>query len=129
MREREVKLSAPPGYTLPDLADPDRGLAPAPLAARQLRTTYYDTADLRLARWGVSLRHRSGEGWTVKLSGEARGPLLVREERVFQAPANRPPSTWSAPSSATPRWSRWPGSGPPAAPSSCVARTVGGSAR
>jgi CHAD domain-containing protein len=92
MEEREVKLSAPPDFTLPDLADPDGGLAASPLEARQLRTTYYDTPDLRLARWGVSLRYRTGEGWTVKLAGEGRGPLLVREELVFDGPPTQPPS-------------------------------------
>jgi CHAD domain-containing protein len=36
----------------------------------RLRATYVDTADLRLARSGVTLRHRTGEGaptWTLKL--------------------------------------------------------------
>jgi CHAD domain-containing protein len=92
MQEREAKLSAAPDFTLPDLAEPDGGLVTAPLAARQLRTTYYDTPDLRLARWGLSLRYRTGEGWTVKLAGEGRGPLLVREELRFDGPATQPPS-------------------------------------
>ena len=92
MQEREAKLEAPPGFQLPDLADPDGGLVAEPLETRQLRTTYYDTPDLRLARWGVSLRYRTGEGWTVKLAGEARGPLLVRDELVFDGPATQPPS-------------------------------------
>ena len=92
MRERETKLSAAPELTLPDLAAPDGGLVATPLAARQLRTTYYDTSDLRLARWGASLRYRTGEGWTVKLAGEDRGSLLVREELRFDGPATQPPS-------------------------------------
>jgi CHAD domain-containing protein len=92
MRERETKLSAAPELMLPDLSAPDGGLVAEPLAARQLRTTYYDTSDLRLARWGASLRYRTGEGWTVKLPGEGRGPLLVREELSFDGPATQPPS-------------------------------------
>jgi CHAD domain-containing protein len=91
MQEREAKLSAAPDFTLPDLADPAGGMVAEPLQARQLRTTYYDTPDLRLARWGLSLRYRTGEGWTVKLAGEGRGPLLVREELVFDGPATQPP--------------------------------------
>lgn len=91
MREREAKLSAAPDFTFPDLADSEGGVVASPRATRQLRTTYYDTADLRLARWGLSLRYRTGEGWTVKLAGEGQGLLLVREERVFQGPATQPP--------------------------------------
>ncbi|HZD37640.1 MAG TPA: CYTH and CHAD domain-containing protein [Actinomycetes bacterium] len=92
MQEREAKLSVSPDLKLPDLSDPADGVVAGPRGSRQLWTTYYDTPDLRLARWGLSLRYRSSAGWTVKLAGEGRGPMLVWEERVFQAPANRPPS-------------------------------------
>src|SRR5687767_12432450 len=54
-------------------------------------TTYYDTPDLRLARWGASLRHRPGEGWTVKLPPERETPFLVRPEVVFEGNGGRPP--------------------------------------
>jgi len=41
-----------------------------------LRATYYDTPDLRLARSGLTLRHRTGEAddpsWTLKLPAGAR---------------------------------------------------------
>jgi len=49
-------------------------------APRRLSATHYDTDDLRLARWGASLRRRTGEGWTVKLPVQAAGQLLAREE-------------------------------------------------
>lgn len=91
MREREAKLSASPDLKLPDLADPAAGVVAEPPETRQLWTTYYDTPDLRLARWGLSMRYRNTEGWTVKLAGEGRGPMVVREERVFRAPASQPP--------------------------------------
>ncbi|HEY6708812.1 MAG TPA: CHAD domain containing protein, partial [Actinomycetota bacterium] len=64
MKEREAKLEALPGFVLPELGGPADGFSAQPLAARRLRTTYYDTSDLRLARWGASLRYRPGEGWT-----------------------------------------------------------------
>ena len=54
-------------------------------------TTYYDTEDLRLARWGASLRHRPGEGWTVKLPAERDAPFLVRPEIVFEGNGAAPP--------------------------------------
>src|SRR5688572_9926713 len=54
-------------------------------------TTYYDTRDLRLARWGASLRHRPGEGWTVKLPAERDAPFIVRPEIVFEGNGGAPP--------------------------------------
>jgi len=92
MTEREAKLAAPPGFQLPELGGPDDGFKAEPQTARRLRTTYYDTADLRLARWGASLRHRPGEGWTVKLPEGQAGALLVRAEHVFSGDGRRPPA-------------------------------------
>jgi CHAD domain-containing protein len=67
-----------------------------PPEAVRLETFYYDTPDLRLARWGVSLRHRAGEGWTLKLppaqaAGQPPGELLERDELTFQGGAKKPP--------------------------------------
>ena len=92
MKEREAKLDAPPGFELPELGGADDGFSAEPLAPRRLRTTYYDTADLRLARWGASLRWRPGEGWTVKLPEGQDGVLLVRAEHVFPGDGRRPPA-------------------------------------
>ena len=92
-REREVKLSAWPGFELPDLADIGEGLTCEPLDPRDLDAVYYDTPDLRLARWGVTLRCRSGDGvgWTVKLPEGEDGPALVRREMPFPVPPGAPP--------------------------------------
>jgi CHAD domain-containing protein len=92
MKEREAKLAAPPGFDLPPLGGPEDGYAAEPLATRRLSTTYYDTPDLRLARWGASLRYRPGEGWTVKLPEGEHGVLLVRAEHVFGGDGRRPPA-------------------------------------
>jgi len=92
MMEREAKLEAPPGFELPELGGPGDGFSAQDLPARRLRTTYYDTTDLRLARWGASLRYRPGEGWTVKLPEGEDGALLVRAEHTFPGDGNRPPA-------------------------------------
>jgi inorganic triphosphatase YgiF len=88
--EREAKLQAPPGFRLPDLSGDD--LVAAPPAERRYATVYLDTPELDIARWGCSLRHREGEGWTVKLPSRTEGEMLVRGEHVFdEAPTNRHP--------------------------------------
>jgi CHAD domain-containing protein len=92
VQEREAKLAAPPGFDVPELGGPDDGVQAEPLAPRRLRTTYYDTPDLRLARWGASLRYRPGEGWTVKLPEGQSGVLLVRAEHVFGGDGRKPPA-------------------------------------
>ena len=60
--EHELKLSVGSGFVLPPLA--------VDVEPRDLRATYHDTADHRLARHGVTLRRRS-EGsrdfWQLKL--------------------------------------------------------------
>jgi CHAD domain-containing protein len=67
--EREIKLRAEPGFRLPDLPG-------EPLIPRTFTSTYHDTADHRLARQGVTLRHRvegPSELWQLKLpAGGAR---------------------------------------------------------
>jgi CHAD domain-containing protein len=99
MLEREVKLGVPPDFELPDLAGLGSDLLAEPQPVRRYRTTYYDTADLRLARWRCSLRYREGEQWTVKLPGGAQGKgglerdgLVVRGEYRFDGAAGRPPA-------------------------------------
>jgi CHAD domain-containing protein len=92
VKEREAKLTAPPDFDLPELGGPDDAFQAEPQAARRLQTTYYDTADLRLARWGASLRYRPGEGWTVKLPEGRNGALLVRAEHVFSGDGRKPPA-------------------------------------
>ncbi len=86
-REKEQKYSVHGLFTLPDLTEPAVGLTTAHVMPSQtLRAVYYDAADLRLARDGITLRHRTGEGparWTLKLPAGARGEaegVLVRDE-------------------------------------------------
>src|SRR6266571_8034565 len=96
MLEREVKLGAGPAFHLPDLAGVIEGVAVAPPETVRMETVYYDTADLLLARWGVSLRRRAGEGWTLKLAqppsspGKPNTTVLERQELTFQGGAKPP---------------------------------------
>jgi len=89
--EREVKLAAAPSFRLPDLNGALDGLVAEPVETRRQQTTYFDTPDLRLARWGCSLRYRDTDGWTVKLPSADAGSMLVREEIRFDGEPRQPP--------------------------------------
>src|SRR5438270_5415569 len=91
MLEREVKLAVTPGFRLPDLDDIAAAVATTPVDEQRLETVYYDTPDLRLARWGCTLRLRQGEGWTLKLPTTSEGPTLTRRELEFPGSGGRPP--------------------------------------
>ncbi|HEY6567515.1 MAG TPA: CYTH and CHAD domain-containing protein, partial [Actinomycetota bacterium] len=85
-----------PLFRLPDLSDLADGVRPLDEGAQRFVTSYHDTDDLRLARWGASLRYRTGEGWTVKLP-QAVGQLhdlgvIVRQEHTFESGPGKPPA-------------------------------------
>ncbi|ASW53969.1 CYTH and CHAD domain-containing protein [Plantactinospora sp. KBS50] len=70
MLEEERKYEVGPGFVLPGLDTVlPAGTRLVPRRPATLTATYLDTPDLRLARAGVSLRHRDGDElpWTVKL--------------------------------------------------------------
>jgi CHAD domain-containing protein len=63
------------------------------LGPLDLHATYWDTADLRLARNRVTLRHRTGEGaprWTLKLPALPRD-ITARHELHFDGPGRTIP--------------------------------------
>ncbi|MEY2443680.1 MAG: hypothetical protein QOE00_260 [Ilumatobacteraceae bacterium] len=87
--EREIKLTAAADLVLPDLTGVVDGVTTGPVSALQLDAVYYDTPTLALARWGVTLRCRTGEPgpmWTLKVDSGAKGPGLSRHEYMFDAP-------------------------------------------
>ena len=92
--EREAKLVAPAALGMPDLDELVPGTRAVTQPVRRLDATYYDTADLRLARSGITVRHRGGESgpaWTVKLPEDGRGSDLVRREIRFDGPPDHVP--------------------------------------
>jgi CHAD domain-containing protein len=88
--EREVKLTVPAGFRMPELTG-TAALVAEDVEPLRYRSVYVDTEDLRLARWGCSLRHREGEGWTLKLPPTLSGHLLVRGEHRFDGDARHVP--------------------------------------
>jgi CHAD domain-containing protein len=94
--EREAKLTAPAGLAVPDLHGLLGGMEVGPATVRHLDALYYDTADLRLARAGATLRCRTGEpgpAWALKLPGTTSGATLARSEIVVDGPSSLVPAT------------------------------------
>ena len=89
--EREVKLAVGPMFQLPDLSEVVPGATSQGESPLRFVASYYDTPDLRLARWGCSLRYRTGEGWSVKLPIDVSNGRFERDERSFEAGPGRPP--------------------------------------
>lgn len=89
--ERELKLEAPREFSLARLEGRLDGYGTTPVELRRLHTIYYDTSDLRLARWGCSLRFRLHDGWTLKLPVPGKAVGFAREEHVFEGNAQRIP--------------------------------------
>lgn len=81
--ERELKLEPDEAFSLARLEPHWDGYVASPVRLHRLHTIYYDTPDLRLTRWGCSLRLRHGEGWTLKLPVPHAERGLFREEHVF----------------------------------------------
>jgi CHAD domain-containing protein len=84
--ERQVTLGAIPTFHLPDLSGLAEGVIAGPEREERLETTYFDTVDLRLARWGVSLSHH-GVRWTLTFPNARRDPA----ELGFEGAGRRPP--------------------------------------
>ena len=99
MIEREVKLSAATGFRVPTLDDAVAGLHCGDGVEHRFDATYFDAADIRLGRMGITLRHRSGEGgprgrWTLKVpvDPDATGPVIARHEIIKDAASQQVPS-------------------------------------
>ncbi|QFG23518.1 CYTH and CHAD domain-containing protein [Actinomadura sp. WMMB 499] len=85
--EIEQKYDAEAEFELPPLDDLPGVSQAAPPRVQELHATYFDTADLRLASLGITLRRRRGgddSGWHLKVPA---GPDGKQEHR---APLGRP---------------------------------------
>jgi CHAD domain-containing protein len=92
-RCRDLVLEAPPGFQLPDLDGLPGGVAALAVPERSFLLRFYDSPDLRLARWGASLAHDPALGWLAELAPLPRGILSVRRAFAFaDAPSPPPPA-------------------------------------
>ena len=93
--ERELKLAVSSAFVLPNLSA--LGVRVLELTAQSLRSTYFDSPDLRLWHRRITLRHRLGEGasagtWTLKLPHGVTEVSLERAELEWDAPIESLPS-------------------------------------
>ena len=61
-RELELKFAVGRAFAMPDLIGAGSVARVLPIPTQELEATYYDTVDRRLARWGITLRHRTANG-------------------------------------------------------------------
>jgi CHAD domain-containing protein len=92
VRETEKKYESEPGAVLPGLDDLPQVARETSMAEQRLDADYYDTADLRLVRAGITLRRRRGgsdQGWHLKLplNGDSRREIRLPLGRSRQVPA------------------------------------------
>jgi inorganic triphosphatase YgiF len=81
--ETELKFEVGRDFVVPDLGGVAEGTGVTEPVVYLLVATYFDTADLRLAKARITLRRRTGgadEGWHLKL------PLTAGTRRELQAP-------------------------------------------
>ena len=90
MPDGPLRLEAAPHFRPPSLEDLGTDLHVVDGGRTQLVSSYWDTPDLRLARWGVSLVHSDDEDWVVWQPPGEHG--VVAAARVaFAGAAEAPP--------------------------------------
>ncbi|MEO8697358.1 MAG: CYTH and CHAD domain-containing protein [Acidimicrobiales bacterium] len=94
--EQELKFRVSDTFALPNLGGGE--LRHVVGGTRSLDTTYWDTADMRLARRGHTLRYRTSDDgsksrWTLKLGRRGESSLLQRREVDCDGDADTPPQT------------------------------------
>jgi CHAD domain-containing protein len=90
-REIERKFRVPAGFAVPDFSGVPGVAEVEAHPAFMMTNDYYDTADLRLFRWGITLRRRQGgpdAGWHLKLPVVGHGEGVRDEIRVPLTPAD-----------------------------------------
>jgi CHAD domain-containing protein len=89
---RGLRLEVPITFSPAPLEDIDSAAAVVAEPVRRLRTTHWDTRDLRLARWNVALEHSGDTGWVLRLPATAEGMTAPDgAELHFDGSADHPP--------------------------------------
>jgi CHAD domain-containing protein len=99
-RDLELKFAVGPAFVLPDLTGAGAVARMYALPTRDLRATYWDTVDRRLARWGITLHNRSNDGdrpsWALTLPPSSATGTTAGNSRS-EVEADGPPDAVPAP--------------------------------
>ena len=89
---RGLRLEVPITFSPAPIEDLDPSATVVVEPVQRLRTTHWDTADLRLARWGVELEHSTASGWLLRLPATSEGMTAPDgAELRFEGGPDRPP--------------------------------------
>lgn len=86
MNELPIRFGVHPSFALPTLDSETKIASIDRLSTQELRTTYYDTDDLRLARFGVTLRQEAHDGtsnWLLKVPTDDEDVIVAGESRLM----------------------------------------------
>jgi CHAD domain-containing protein len=90
--EHGLRLEVPITFAPVSLDDIETYDAAITEPVRKRRTTHWDTADLRLARWGVALEYSADFGWVLRLPATSEGMAAPDgAELHFDGSAEHPP--------------------------------------
>ncbi len=90
--ERGLRLEIPITFSPMSLDDVDIHGAVVAEPVSKHRATHWDTADLRLARWGVALEYSADSGWLLRLPATSEGMAAPDgADLQFDGGGERPP--------------------------------------
>jgi CHAD domain-containing protein len=86
-----IRLEAPPHFTPPRLVDLGEGVEVSAPVRSQLTSVYWDTADMRLARWGCSLLAVQDGGWEIEFPSLHPTKSRTSDTSAVAGAADHPP--------------------------------------
>jgi CHAD domain-containing protein len=90
--EGPIRLEAPPHFAPPRLVDFGEGVDVSAPVRTQVNSVYWDTPDIRLARWGCSLLSVQDQGWEVDVPALHPSKGRMSETTSIPDPAAEPPA-------------------------------------
>lgn len=91
MPEGPIRLEAPPHFDPPRLTDLGEGVEVSAPVRTQVNSVYWDTPDMRLARWGCLLLAVQDQGWEVDVPALHPSKGRISETMMIAGATTDPP--------------------------------------